>query len=74
MVYLGMGLNPFLNKTWFLSVCSSGPLKILWEMEKSLITSNFSFSLSVFYPFGELSDFFIRFEIVVCQLSQFGSV
>ena len=26
-------------------------LKTLWEKEKLLVTSNFSFSLSVFYPF-----------------------
>ena len=36
--------------------------------------SNFSFSHSVFYPFGELSAIFIKFEIVVCKLSQVGSV
>ena len=27
-------------------------LKTLWEKEKLLITSNFSFSHSIFYPFG----------------------
>ena len=27
-------------------------LKALWEMDKLLVTSNFSFSHSVFYPFG----------------------
>ena len=44
------------------------------KKEKSLITSNFSFSPSVFYPFGELSVIFIRFVIVVCKLFQFGRV
>ena len=39
-----------------------------------LVTSNFSFSLSVFYPFGELSDIFFKFEIVVCKLFEFGRV
>ena len=29
--------------------------------------SNFSFSHSVFYPFGELSAIFIKFEIVICK-------
>ena len=29
-------------------------------MEKLLVTSNFSFSHSVFYPFGDLSAFFIE--------------
>ena len=47
-------------------------LKTLWEKEKLLVTSNFSFSLSVFYPFGKLSAIFINFEIVPCKLFQFG--
>ena len=42
--------------------------------EKLLVTSNFSFSRSVFYLFGELSVLFIKFEIVVCKLFQFGRV
>ena len=45
-----------------------------WEKEKLLVTSNFSFSHSVFYPFGQLSSFFVIFEIVVCKLFQFGRV
>ena len=49
-------------------------LKTLWEKEKLLLVSNFSFSHSVFYPFGELSAIFIKFEIVVCKLFQFGRV
>ena len=49
-------------------------LKTLWEMEKLLVTSNFSFSHSVFYPSGDLSAIFIKFEIVVCKLFQFGRV
>ena len=36
--------------------------------------SNFSFSHRVFYPFGELSAIFIKFEIVVCRLFQVGTV
>ena len=35
----------------FLRVCSTSLLKTLWEKEKLLVTSNFSFSRSVFYPF-----------------------
>ena len=66
--------NPFPNKPWFLSVCSISLLKILWEKEKLLVMSNFSFSRSVFYPFGELSAIFIKFEFVVCKLFQFGRV
>ena len=66
--------NPFPNKPWFLRVCSTSLLKTLREKEKLLVTSNFSFSHSVFYLFGELSAIFNRLEIVVCKLSQFGSI
>ena len=45
-----------------------------WEKEKFLITNNFSFSHTVFYPFGLLSAIFVKFEIVVCKLFQFGRV
>ena len=67
-------LNPFPNKPCFLCVCSTSLLKTLWEKEKLLITSNFSFSHSVFYSFGELCAIFIEFEIVVCKLLKFGRV
>ena len=43
-------------------------LKTLWKKEKLLVTNNFSFSHSVFYPFGELPAILIKFEIVVCKL------
>ena len=43
--------NLFPNKPWFLRVCSKRLLKTLREKEKLLVTSNFSFSHSVFYPF-----------------------
>ena len=66
--------NPFPNKPWFLRVCSTSLLKTLWEKEKLLVTSNFSFSHSVFNLFKELSFIFIKFEIVVCKLFQFGRV
>ena len=46
-------------------------LKTLWKQEKLPVTSNFSFSHGVFYPFRELSTVFIQFEIVVCKLFQF---
>ena len=49
-------------------------LKTLLEKEKLLITSNFSFSHSVFYSFGELDAIFIKFETVVCKLFWFGKV
>ena len=55
-------------------VSSLQVLKTLQEKEKLLVTSNFSFSHNVFYPFQELSAIFIKFEIVVCKLFQFRSV
>ena len=67
-------LNPFPNKPWFLRVCSTNLLKTPWEKEKLLIMSNFSFSHSVFYPFGELPAIFIKYEIIVCKLFQLGPV
>ena len=67
-------VNPLPNKLWFLRVCSTNLLKTLWEKEKLLVTSNFFFSYSVFYSFGELSAVFIEFEIIVCKLFQFERV
>ena len=66
--------NSFPNKLCFLRVCSTSLLKTLWEKEKLLVTSNFSFSRSVFYPFGELSAIFIKLIIVVCKLSVWKSL
>ena len=63
-------INPFPNKPWVLYVCSTSLLEILWEKEKLLVRSNFSFSHGVFHPFGKLSAIFIKFEIVVCRLFQ----
>ena len=65
-------LNSFPNKPWFLRVYSASLLKTLWEKEKLLVTSNFSFSHSVFYPFGKLFTISIWFIVVVCKLFQFG--
>ena len=42
------------------------------EKEKLFITSNFSFSHSVFYPFVLLSAIYIKSKIVVCKLFHFG--
>ena len=47
--------NPFPNKPWFLRICSTGLWKTLWEKEKLLVTSNFSFSHSVLYLLGVLT-------------------
>ena len=44
----------FRNKLLFLQVCYTSLLKTLREKEKLLVTSNFSFSHSVFKSFGDL--------------------
>ena len=67
-------LNSFPNKPLLLRVCSRSILKTLWEKEKLLVTSNFSFSHSVFYLLEELSAISIKFEIVACKLIHFGRV
>ena len=54
-----ININPFPSKPCFLCVCSTSLLKTLWEKEKLLVTSNFSFSHSIFCPFGELSAIFL---------------
>ena len=66
--------NPFPNKPWFLCVCNTSLLKTLREKEKLLVTSNFSLSHSVFYPFEELSSTFIKFENDVSSVFQFERV
>ena len=53
--------NPFPNKPWYQRVCRRRLSKTPWEKEKLLVTSNFSFSHSVFYPFGKLSAIFTIF-------------
>ena len=44
--------NPFPNNDTFWCPWETSLLKTLWEKEKLLVTSNFSFSHSVFYPYG----------------------
>ena len=64
-----MCIIPFPNRPWFLYVYSTSLLKTQWKKE-----SNISFFHSVFYPFGKLLVIFIKFEIVVCKLFEFGSL
>ena len=54
-VFYNFDINPFPNEPWFLRICSTSLLKRVWGKEKLLVMSNFSFSLSVFYPFGYIS-------------------
>ena len=63
---VGNGLNSIPKKPVFLLVCSTNLLKTLWYKEKLLVTSNFSFSNSAFYPLRELFTTLIESEIVVC--------
>ena len=73
MLVTRKSFNPF-RKQALVCVCSMRFLKTLWENQKLLITNNFSFSSSVFYPSGEFSSIFIKFEIVVCKLFQIGGI
>ena len=59
----GGRLNSFQNKLLFKLVRSMGLYEILWEKEKLLVTSNFSFSHGVFYHFGVHSNIFINFKL-----------
>ena len=49
---LELCVNPFPHNDTFWRPWETSLLKTLWEKEKLLVTSNFSFSHSVFYPFG----------------------
>ena len=49
-------------------------LKILWEKEKMLVTSIFSFSHDVFYPSKNNFQFWSHIYFVTCKSFQFGLV
>ena len=38
-----------------------------WKRRNCFVTSNFSFTHSVFQPFGQLLAMFIKFQIFVCK-------
>ena len=67
-------VNPFSHSDTFRRPWETTLLKTLWEKETLLITSNFSFTHSVFYQFRELLAIFIEFKIIVFRLFQFGPV
>ena len=50
----------------------SSILKALWEKEKVLVTSIFSFSHKVFYPYQSKFQFLSHIYFVVCKCFQFG--
>ena len=56
-------LNTFPNKPLFLHVSSTSLLKTLWEIEKLVITSNFSFFHNVFYPLENSLPFSSKLEL-----------
>ena len=57
IVYLTAKINSFSNKTLFLRVCCTSPLKTLQEKEKLLVMGNFSFYYSVFYLLNNFLPF-----------------
>ena len=65
--------NPFLNKPWFLRVCSASLLKTLWETKKLLVTIS-SFPTMFSNPYVQISVIFIKLKIDVCKLFQFGPI
>ena len=70
-------LKPFPKQALVLRVCSTSLLKTLWEKEKLFVLNYFSsviHSVFFFYPSEELSTIFIKSEIFVCKLFQFGIV
>ena len=71
-IWTSLTCNRFPNKPWFYVFA----VQVFWKHcgEKMLEMSNCFFTHIVFYPFEELSTIFIKFEIVVCKLFQFGPV
>ena len=59
--------------TFLKKMAVSGAL-VFHKHKQLLVTSNISFAHSVFYPFGELSEIFIKFKVVVCEPFHFGRV
>ena len=74
LYHTSRSFNPFPNNPWFLHVCSESLLKTLWEKEKLLVMSNFSFSHSVFYPFGGLCAISSNLKLSSTNSFEFGIV
>ena len=62
-MYSPTNLNPFPNKPWFSCVCSTSHLKTLWEKEKLLVTSNFSFPTVFFTHLENFPQFSSNLEL-----------
>ena len=61
-------INPFPNKPWFLCVWKHS------RKRRNCLLQAISPFPSVFYLFEELAAIFMQFEIVICELFQFGRV
>ena len=66
--------NLFSTKPLVLRVCRRILLKTLWEKEKLLITSNFSFFPQCFLPIWKTQPFSLTFKIFIRKLFQVGKV
>ena len=56
-------MHNILTLLWILPVYSTSLSKILWEKEKLLIISNFSFSHSILYQFREFTAIFVNLNL-----------
>ena len=70
----GNWFNPLPHNPDFLLPAEKSLLKTLWEKEKMLVTSIFSFTHNVFYPSQNKFQFFIYIYFVICKSFQFGQV
>ena len=70
MILLMYNFISFPNNPWFFTCLQYKSFeKNFVGKGKIVVTSNFSFSNSVFYPFCELPDIYVKFENVICKLS-----
>ena len=67
-------VEPFPKQALVFRVCSSSLLKMLFEKDKLLVTSTFSFSRSVYTHLENFSAISIKFENVACKLFLLGSI
>ena len=63
--------NPFQNNPLFLRPLGPGLLKTLWEKEKMLVTSIFSFFHNVFYHTKKEKSQFWYIWLILCRLFRF---
>ena len=57
----------FTTQSWLLTTLKKSLLETLWEKEKILVTSIFSFSHNVFYPSQNKFHCFIHIYYVICK-------